>query len=121
MKVLVVEDDMIVLNKIVEILVQKQVDVVIATSVHEARQVWNHHPDIDAVIVDGNVKDGNTIVFVAELRRGGFGKPIICNSNCDTMRDKLRSVGASHVNESSLKWNAAVMLIDMIPTLSGIV
>ena len=76
MSILVVDDNTLLLSKIVRSLVLVNQAVRTATSLSEARTILRDHPP-RALCLDLQLPDGNGLDLLAELRQAGRGLPVV--------------------------------------------
>ncbi len=100
-KILVVEDENDSYKTIEEKLGDK-VKIIRAKTLLEARKFFKENSDIDIIIMDFLVPDGewnirsNTIPLVKEIIKNGFEKPIIAAGTVHKHSRKLIDAGATH-------------------------
>lgn len=81
-KILLVEDDQRFQDLYKEIF-EGSAEILSALTVGQAREVFANNPDIAAIVMDFSVPglESNTLALVREIRKSGFDRPIIADSN----------------------------------------
>ena len=67
--VIVLEDDAITGNLVVEFLSQQNVIAVTCQTIQEAKQLLQNHPEVDGILVDIGLPDGDGIEFLRSVRK----------------------------------------------------
>lgn len=88
MKILIVEDDDILRNRLIDRLVKESFQVQGAGSLQKASDVYAQFiPDI--IILDWNLPDGEGIVWLIHQRKSGMAIPVLMLSARDKVIDKI--------------------------------
>lgn len=90
---------------------QPETNLLMAVSTSEAREIIAENPDITAIIMDANVKDGTTFELVRELRTNGFDKPIIAASNSYRDTNELMAAGCDFKSDKRDSWKVTLRAI----------
>ncbi len=111
-KVLVVDDDDTFQSLCVEVFHGKDVQVIGAISLKEAREAFALHPDVDLIFMDGCLpgEQLNTLPLVREFRKTYAG-PMIASSGRKSYRELLMKEGCSHQGSKSEAWRLALELL----------
>ena len=97
MRVLVIEDDKLILRVMIRQLQSHGFETVAAETLQEARSAFQSNPDFFAILFDGSLdKAGTTTIeLIAEIKQM-FQGHMIAMSNNDRMRPKQMAAGCTH-------------------------
>ena len=93
--VLIVDDEEAAQRAWARTLQRRDVRALTALTIAEARRLFVDNPDVDAIVMDGNMGGDITTDLVVEMRRTYRG-PIIANSGCSDSQEELIAAGCDH-------------------------
>lgn len=90
------------------------IQVIGAFSAEQASRIFAEHPDIDLIVMDGNLGDESNTSDLVRTMRETFKGPIIANSGSPESNIKLVAAGCSHRTSDQSPDNIAGFILKIL-------